>query len=191
MTINGQSGAKSGDHTQRGFHVPHTRDMTGVGASYAPRSAMLTRPSTALQPAPAASQRPVPKPCAHNPPAGGGMTRCQRRFTQFTRPVFPLPVAPRWNGSSWAFRRASDPSVTSDARRGGDRPLSTSPELRLSTSVDPPILEFTRNVRPHVAPVVPTVPVAEGRPGRGRPVADNHQERPDPSPASARPLHAT
>src|SRR5450759_3420944 len=104
--------------------------MTGVGASYAPRTAMLTRPSTALQPAPAASQRPVPKPCAHNPPAGAWMTRCQRRFTQFTRPVFPLPVAPRWNGSPWAFRRASDPAVTSDARRGGDRPLSTSPELR-------------------------------------------------------------
>jgi len=31
---------------------------------------MLTRPSTALQPAPAASQRPVPKPCEPNPPAG-------------------------------------------------------------------------------------------------------------------------
>ena len=44
--------------------------MTGVGASYAPRTAMLTRPSTALQPAPAASQRPVPKPCEPNPPAG-------------------------------------------------------------------------------------------------------------------------
>lgn len=89
------------------------------------------------------------------------MTRCQRRFTQFTRPVFPLPVTPRWNGSSWAFRRASDAAVTSDARRGGDRLLSTSPERRLSTSVDPPILEFTRNVRPHVAPAVPTAPVTE------------------------------
>jgi hypothetical protein len=43
--------------------------------------------------------------------------------------------------------------------------LSTSPELRLSTSVDPPILEFTRNVRPHVAPVVPNVlvTIAGGR----------------------------
>lgn len=54
---------------------------------------------------------------------GLGMTRCQRRFTQFTRPVFPLPVAPRWNRSPWAFPRASDPAVTSDARRGGDRPF--------------------------------------------------------------------
>ena len=35
------------------------------------------------------------------------------------------------------------------------------------------------------------VPIAEGRPGRGRPVADNHQDRTDPSPASARPLHAS
>jgi len=45
-----------------------------------------------------------------------------RRFTQFTRPVFPLPVAPRWNRNPWAFRRASDPAVTSDARRGGAGP---------------------------------------------------------------------
>ena len=63
-------------------------------------------------------------------PQGPWITRCQRRFTQFTRPVFPLPVAPGWNGSPWAFIRASDPAVTSDARRGGDRPLSTGPELR-------------------------------------------------------------
>jgi hypothetical protein len=44
----------------------------------------------------------------------------------FTRPVFPSPVAPGWNGSPWALPRASHPDLTGGARRGGDRPSSTS-----------------------------------------------------------------
>jgi hypothetical protein len=69
-----------------------------------------------------------PAPATHR--AGTWITRCQRRFTIFTRPVFPSPVAPGWNGSPRASLRAPDPAVTSDARRSGDRPLSTGPELR-------------------------------------------------------------
>jgi hypothetical protein len=49
---------------------------------------------------------------------GSRITRHQRRFTQFTRPVCPLPVTPGWNGSPSAFPRASHPAVTSDARQG-------------------------------------------------------------------------
>src|ERR1035437_7934083 len=64
--------------------------MTGVGASYAPRTAMLTRPSPAFQPAPAASQRPVPKPCAHNPPAGGWDDEVSTQFAAMHRSVLPL-----------------------------------------------------------------------------------------------------
>ena len=73
-------------------------------------------------PAPAASQRPDPYTLLMQPTSRDMDNGCQRRFTRFTRPVFPLPVAPGWNGSPWAFLRASDPAVTSDARRGGDRP---------------------------------------------------------------------
>ena len=51
------------------------------------------------------------------------MTRPQRRFTQFTRPVFPSPVAPGMEqGALGLLPRASNPAVTSDARQGGDRP---------------------------------------------------------------------
>ena len=46
------------------------------------------------------------------------ITRHQRRFTRFTRPVCPLPVTPRWNRGPSAFPRASHPAVTSSARRG-------------------------------------------------------------------------
>lgn len=36
-------------------------------------------------------------------PSGGfNLTRHQRGFTRFTRPVFPSPVVPRWPGNPWA-----------------------------------------------------------------------------------------
>ena len=47
---------------RRGYHVPHARAATGVGAPCIPRTAMLTRLTCIPQPAPAASQRPVPAP---------------------------------------------------------------------------------------------------------------------------------
>jgi hypothetical protein len=43
-----------------------------------------------------------------------------------TRPVFPSPVTPDATGASWAFPRASHAAITRRARRGGDRPSSTS-----------------------------------------------------------------
>ena len=49
---------------------------------------------------------------------GSRITRHQRRFTQFTRPVCPLPVTPGWSGGPSAFPRAPHPAVTSDARQG-------------------------------------------------------------------------
>jgi hypothetical protein len=79
------------------------------------------------QPAPAASQRPVLAP-RHQPSTGGGrFTRHRREFKQFARPVFPSPVAPGWNGSPWAFPRASHPTVTSGARRGRGQAIEHGP----------------------------------------------------------------
>ena len=83
-----------GPDPRRGYHVPHARAATGMGASCTPGTAMLTRLTCILQPAPAASQRPVPAPRYCIPSAGPLITRHQRRFTRFTRPVFPSPVAP-------------------------------------------------------------------------------------------------
>jgi hypothetical protein len=89
-----------------------------------------------------------------HPISGLRITRHQRGFTAFTRPVFPSPVAPGWNGRPWAFPRASHPAVTSDARQGGDRPLSTGLGLRRRQHQS--TLQFrepARNVRPRVARV--------------------------------------
>ena len=49
-------------------------------------------------------------PATTSHPAGPHITRHQRGFKQFTRPVFPSPVAPGWNRSPWAFPRASNPA---------------------------------------------------------------------------------
>jgi hypothetical protein len=41
----------------------------------------------------------------------------------FTRPVFPSPTIPGWNGDGFGFSPwASHPTVTHDARQGGDGP---------------------------------------------------------------------
>ena len=51
----------------RGSHVPHVRDVTGVGASCIPGTVVLTRPTKNPRPAPAALLRPVPTPRSNNP----------------------------------------------------------------------------------------------------------------------------
>ena len=68
-----------------------------MGALSTPRTAVLSRPSSLLD-----RRLPLrcgqslhPAPTSH--PAGPCMTRHQRGFTQFTRPVFPSPAAPGWN----------------------------------------------------------------------------------------------
>ena len=104
---------------RRDYHVPHARDATGVGASCISRAAVLTRLTKNPRPAPAVLQRPAPPPrLPHAIRRGSRITRHQRRFTQFTRPVCPLPVTPRWNRGPSAFPWASHPAVTSDARQG-------------------------------------------------------------------------
>ena len=104
------------------------------------------------RPAPAASQRPAPVPRLQHPIGGASITRHQRRFTRFTRPVCPLPVAPGWNGSPSAFPRASHPAVvTATHVEGGTGHFEHGPGTTLPTSVGPPICESTRYVRPRVA----------------------------------------
>jgi hypothetical protein len=72
------------------------------------------------------------------------LTRHQRGFTQFTRPVFPSPAAARMErAAASAFPRASHPAdqEPDDARQGGDRPPNTDLELHAQHHIraDPPI----------------------------------------------------
>ena len=77
------------------------------------------------------------------PSSGGRFTRHQRGFTQFTRPVFPSPVAARMErAAASAFPRASHPAdqePTTHAEVGtGQRARTWNYTLNI-TSVDPPI----------------------------------------------------
>jgi hypothetical protein len=102
----------------RGFHVPHQRDTTGMGASSTPGTAVLSRPDAVP-----GQRLPLPSGQSLNPAtdptAGLLITRHQRRFTRFTRPACPSPVIPGWDGNPRAFPCAPHPAVTGDARQGG------------------------------------------------------------------------
>ncbi len=66
-------------------------------------------PTQNPQPTPAAFQRPVPKPRYCTPSTQGQASRgIIKSSRSFTRPAFPLPVTPGWDGSPWA----SPPSFT-------------------------------------------------------------------------------
>ena len=74
---------------------------------------------------------------------GGSLTRHQRGFTQFTRPVFPSPAAARMErAATSAFPRASHPAdqePTTHVEVGtGQRARTWNYSLNI-TSVDPPI----------------------------------------------------
>jgi hypothetical protein len=140
---------------RRGFHVPHSRDSTGVGALSTPGTAVLILdrmpcPASACRFTAACPCTPLPLPTTE--PL---FTRHQRRFTRFTRPVCPSPVTPRMGREILRLSpRASHPAVTSNARQGRGQASSTRPELRCRHHVGPPNCEFTRKVRPRVATAV-------------------------------------
>src|SRR5882757_7313417 len=72
---------------QRDCHVPHETDTTGLDALCTPGIVVRSRPAKFVRAAPAASQRPIPISQSSVPSAGVIMTRRQRGFTLFTRPV--------------------------------------------------------------------------------------------------------
>src|SRR5450755_2175135 len=120
---------------RRGYRVPHARAATGEGALCTPGTTVLIPAGDRAWPASAASQR--QRPCTPPPAlhlAGLHITRHQRRFKQFTRPVFPSPAAARMErAAASAFPRASHPAdqEPDDARRGGDRPTEHGPGTTL------------------------------------------------------------
>ncbi len=136
-----------------GITTFHTHELRpGWVPPVSPGAAVLTRPTKNPRPAPAASQRPAPPPHLPHPiRQGSRITRHQRRFTQFTRPVCPLPVTPGRNRDPSAFPQASHPAVTSDARQGWGQAFEHGPGTTQPAYAGPPICKPTRYVRPRVA----------------------------------------
>ena len=80
------------------------------------------------------------------------MTRHQRGFKQFTRPVFPSPVAPGWNRSPWAFPPSFAPRPHGRRTSGWGQAIEHGPETTLYViDLASKPASFTRNVRPRVA----------------------------------------
>jgi len=123
---------------RRGYRVPHARATTGVGAPYTPRTSGAHPAGSPPRPAPAASQRPVPKPRHTIPP-------CEAPLHEASTGVHsrsPVRSSPRHrprDGTSGASAspRASHPAVTGSARRGRGQAIEHGPGTTAQlTSVD-------------------------------------------------------
>jgi hypothetical protein len=93
-------------------------------------TAMLSRLTMGVQPAPAASQRPVLHPAGTTHLRGPRSRSIIGGSLAFTRPVFPSPVTPGWNGSPWASPPGFTPRRYRRCMPEWGRALSTGPELR-------------------------------------------------------------
>jgi hypothetical protein len=103
----------------RGFHVSHLRDRTGMGALSTPGTAVLSLTGCRARPAPAASQRPVPAPRTHIPPAGLLNYGASTRVHAIHPSGLPLTCnPPDGTAGPWAFPCAPHPAVTGSARQG-------------------------------------------------------------------------
>ena len=149
---------------RRGFHVPHSRDPTGVGALCTPGP----RCSHGRHVLPGRRRRfpaagPAPSTASH--PGGLHDEASTRVSLALTRPVFPLPVAPVWDGRPWAFplMLQTPPLPATPVRVGTDHEHFSGSHRRLHPV--PPIGEITRTMRLRVASTCCNGPPCA--PGRG------------------------
>jgi hypothetical protein len=102
-----------------------------------------------------------PRPSIH---ARLRMTRHQRGFKQFTRPVFPSPVAPGWNESlGLSPELRTPPSRATHVGEGTGHRARTQNNALCHRPASKPA-SFTRNVRPRVALADPEVASDRPRP---------------------------
>ncbi len=127
---------------RRGYHVPHARAATGVGAPSTPRTAVLSRLKSSPWPAPAASQRPVLAPRSNIPSNEVPLHEASTGVQAIHPSGLPLACSPPMEREPLGSPPSFEPHrlITGDARRGGDRPRARARNYTLNiTSVDPPI----------------------------------------------------
>ena len=115
---------------RRGYRFPRVRAAAGVGASYAPRTAVLLPPRDVLG-------RRLPlfhgqslRPRQRHPHRRGAPLRgISRRFRFFTRPACPSPVPLDGTGALRLPLELRTPPLPAAHVEGGARSLSTHPEL--------------------------------------------------------------
>lgn len=149
----GRSTGDPSNGPQRGCRVAHEQDPTGQGAPLTPGTMVRSRPATTLRPAPATqSLRPHSNIHQRGSPSRGVIRvsitfahRPTRLDAVWDREATTLPAGlllahgSRMEREPLRLRlRASHPTVTHRARRGGDRPSRTGPSNTPSTSAEPP-----------------------------------------------------
>ena len=137
---------------QRGSHVPHARDTTGVGALLYPGDGGA-HPADMRSPA-GACRFPAASPCT---PAlashqrGSRITRHQREVHAIHPSGLPLACDPRMEQGSLGFPPSFAPRRYQRRTSGWGQAIEHRPGTTQPTSAGPPICESTRYVRPRVA----------------------------------------
>ena len=123
---------------RRGYRVPHARAATGMGAPYNPRTSGAHPAGSPPRPAPAASQRPVPKP-RHDIPPREALLHGPSTGVYSRSPVRSSLRPRSRDGTSGASAspRAPHPAVTGSARQGQGQAIEHGPGTTAQlTSVD-------------------------------------------------------
>jgi hypothetical protein len=146
--------------TATGYHVPHTRDATGMGALSTPGPAVLTRAGDNPRPAacrPSTARVLSPRHSRHPSGAASYEASVKGSRSSPARPS-PCPRPPDDSGNPPAFPRAphprgQDPHTHAGAGTGSEhKPGTTPPAPR---HAGPPISEVhSQHVRPRVALII-------------------------------------
>jgi hypothetical protein len=122
----------NGSGPRRGYRVPHARAAAGVGASYTPRTAMLTRSTPRLRPAPAAFSAASPYTPLQHPISGASDNEASTKVYAIHPSGLPLACGLRMERAPLGFSPELRTPPTKSRRRtsGWGRALSTSPGQR-------------------------------------------------------------
>ena len=124
---------------RRGFHVPHARATTGVGALYTPGTTVLTRAGHDHQPASAAPPR--LSPCTPpRPPSMRGSALRGINEGSSNSPVrsSPRSTPPDGTGSAFSFPPSFARRPCEQRTSGRGQATEHGPETRSTTSAEPP-----------------------------------------------------
>ena len=152
---------------RRGYHVPHARAATREGALWTPGTTVLT--PTRGDYRPGACRFTAASPCTRHTSHRQGLrlTRHQRGFKQFARPVFPSPVAARMERAALGLEpQASHPAdqePTTHARVGtGHRTRTWNYTLNSHQSISNPVVHSMRATSRRTSPKRSPAALAEG-----------------------------
>ena len=132
-----------GGGPRRGYHVPHSRVTTGLGAPSTPGTGGALLTECRARPAPAASQRPVPTPRLNVPPRGATIHEASTKVHAIHPSGLPSPVTSTMGRRSFGFPLGSAP------RRHQQRTPKKGPGIEHAPGTTPPTSRRSSQLRVH------------------------------------------